>query len=84
MKQLLLFLIAVATFTSCVSNKKFEAMQAGMQSELDEANRQLGKCGEDLPGYMDKLAACERDRALLKNTDQAREQQVQDLKDHVA
>ena len=84
MKQLLLFLIAVATFTSCVSNKKFEAMQAGMQSELDEANRQLGKCGEDLHGYMDKLAACERDRALLKNTDQAREQQVQDLKDQVA
>lgn len=84
MKKLLLFFGAILLLTSCVSNKRFEAMQASMQSELDEANRQLGKCGEDLHTYMDNLAACERDRALLRNTDQARAQQIQDLKDVIA
>ncbi|MFT5169270.1 MAG: chemotaxis protein MotB [Saprospiraceae bacterium] len=74
--------------TSCVSNKKFTAMQTDLQSELATTNKQLGKCGEDLNSYMSKLTTCEQNAkveiSLLKSTLKSKEEQVEDLKDQVA
>ncbi len=86
--HLLLCLFLGLGVTSCVSNKKFNAMQANMQSELDVANKQLGKCGEDLNNYMSQLNACEIEKAKLEaelsksdNALKIREEQITDLKE---
>lgn len=70
--------------TSCVSNKKYQDMQASMQQELDLANQQLGKCGEDLNKYVNSLSACEQENARLNTSLRLREEQMSDLREQVA
>ncbi len=62
-------------------------MQSGLQNELNLANQQLGKCGEDLSDYMNRLDVCDEDRARLRtelkttqNTLSHRQEQMADLK----
>lgn len=57
MNRTYLSLVALAFLflTSCVSKKKFTALQG----ELATCNEQLGKCGESLNDYMARLSACE-------------------------
>lgn len=85
--QLFLVLFAGLMMTSCVSKKKF----ISLQTELDAANKDLGKCGEDLNIYMSRLSACEQDKirlqSELKNSQNAlelRQEQMQDLRDQLA
>ncbi len=85
--QLLIVLFAGLRMTSCVSKKKF----ISLQTELDAANKDLGKCGEDLNTYMSRLSACEQDKirlqSELKNSQNAlelRQEQMQDLRDQLA
>jgi chemotaxis protein MotB len=82
------FLGICLVMTSCVSNKKFAAMQSDLQAELETTNAQLGKCGEDLNDYMSRLTTCENKAKTqigqLETTLKLREEQVQDLKDQVA
>lgn len=85
--KLLLFLLVALSATSCVSKKQF----AALQTELDVANKDLGKCGESLNEYMNRLSACEQDKERLKadlrnaqTTDQLRQEQIQSLKDQLA
>ncbi|HFA51537.1 MAG TPA: hypothetical protein ENJ95_21185 [Bacteroidetes bacterium] len=61
--QFFLFLCLAFMATSCVSKKQFAALQA----DYDKANQDLGKCGEDLNLYMNRLSACERERDRLKS-----------------
>ena len=60
MNRTYLSLIALALLflTSCVSKKKFTALQG----ELATCNEQLGKCGESLNDYMARLSSCESER----------------------
>lgn len=85
--QLLLFFIAALTFSSCVSKKQF----LSLQQELEVANKDLGKCGESLNDYMNRLSACEQDRERLRtelssarNNLDIRQEQIQDLRNQVA
>ena len=78
-----LLLCALAT-TSCVSKKEYLALQ----QELEVANKDLGKCGESLNDYMERLSACQREkqglRADLQTAQsklQIRQEQVDDLKE---
>lgn len=73
--------------SSCVTKKKF----VSLQTELDAANKDLGKCGESLNALMDKLSVCEKDRDKLRsdmNSNQTtlrlREEQIADLKAQIA
>ncbi len=75
------FLAFTAIFmTSCVSKKKF----TGLQTELDKANEDLGKCGKDLNDYMNRLSACQTENASLKKANQVRDEQITDLKEQIA
>lgn len=85
--QIVFFLTFIICISSCVSNKKFMEMQSGLQNELNLANQQLGKCGEDLSDYMNRLDVCDEDRARLRtelkttqNTLSHRQEQMADLK----
>jgi len=71
-------------FTSCVSKKKYQDMQAGLQNELDIANEQLGKTGEELNRYMNLLAACEQEKARPGTSTKFQEEQIRDLREQVA
>lgn len=69
--------------TSCISKKKFSSLQ----TELEVANKDLGKCGVELSNYMNRLAECDRDKERLKgdlksskNSLQLRQEQIADLK----
>jgi chemotaxis protein MotB len=84
------FFLALFSFallmTSCVSKKQFMALQ----TELETTNQDLGKCGEDLNDYMNRLSACQQDKTrlegeinTLKNSVKLREEQVNSLKDQV-
>ncbi len=73
-------------FSSCVGKKRYELLQ----TELETANKDLGKLGEELNEYMNLLAACEREKAGLtgdlrktQSNMQLREEQIQDLKDQI-
>jgi chemotaxis protein MotB len=80
-------ILAIALLaTSCVSKKQF----VSLQTQLDTANKDLGKCGEDLNGYMVKLSECDKERDRLKgevanskSTAALREEQMKDLKDQL-
>lgn len=69
--------------TSCVSKKKF----VGIQSELDKANEDLGKCGVDLNDYMTRLSVCQNENANLKTdlkrTAQTKDEQILSLKEQI-
>ena len=69
-------------FSSCVSKKKFGSLQL----ELDAANKDIGRVGEDLNRALVKLDRCEKDQALLKGDQKAlqlRNEQISDLKDQI-
>ncbi len=89
--KLKLFIILLCcgtlSLTSCVTKKEFKKVQ----SDLDLANQQLGKCGESLNDYMKRLSACNQETERLKGeiktaqgTVQVREEQIKDLKDQIA
>src|SRR5687767_1630632 len=61
-----LMILALFFLASCVSKKKFTAVQ----NELTSCNEQLGKCGESLNDYMNRLQAAEVERTtLISNRD---------------
>lgn len=73
--------------TSCVAKKKY----VSLQTELDAANKDLGKCGESLNEALAKLGTCEKERetartelSACKSTLQLREEQMQDLRAQIA
>jgi len=82
--KLAFFLFAGLAMVSCVSKKQFTAVQ----TELDAANDQLGKCGESLNDYMSRLAACEQERDAAKKEMEASAKmhmgQIDDLKMQLA
>lgn len=72
---------------SCVTKKQF----LDTQSQLEKANADLGKCGEDLNNYMSRLSTCEQEKASLqgkinqsKSNLELREEQIADLKSQIA
>ncbi|TXB62859.1 OmpA family protein [Phaeodactylibacter luteus] len=83
----LLLMAAIFLLPSCVSKKEFIALQ----TELDAANKDLGRMGESLNDYMNRLSACEDEKRQLRSRVQSaesslqiREEQVNDLKDLIA
>jgi PBP1b-binding outer membrane lipoprotein LpoB len=55
-KTLSLVVIAAIFMSSCVSKKKMAALKDQHKKEMDLANEQLGKCGQDLNKYIGLLA----------------------------
>ncbi|MEL6926655.1 MAG: OmpA family protein, partial [Bacteroidota bacterium] len=87
----LLFIVAIGLLLpSCVSKKKFLASQDLLKQELEAANTDLGKLGEELNASMKRLAACESDKSRLQNQLSAansslelRQEQITDLRGQV-
>lgn len=83
---LLLLALFLPLLPSCVSKKKF----ASLQNELAVANADLGKCGESLNDYMNRLSTCQQEKERLQGdlrnangkitSDEAR---ITDLKDQI-
>jgi chemotaxis protein MotB len=80
------FLCVSLALASCVSKKKFVALQ----NDFAAANRDLGVCGERLSGLTNQLSACEQERFRLQadlrgvqTALQLREDQIKDLKAQV-
>lgn len=81
-KFLVFLLVLGLGLSSCVSKKKFTALQ----SELDAANNDIGKLGEDLNRMLAKLEECEKERDLLKGDQKElalRNEQIADLKTQI-
>lgn len=85
--KLIPFLCMSLMMTSCVTKKQY----ASLQTQLDAANKDLGKCGQTLNEYMGKLSGCEQDKEKLKgdirnaeNALRLRQEQIDDLKNQVA
>lgn len=83
MTRFIIFLCVGLAMTSCVAKKKYTSLQ----SELEAANKDLGKCGESLNAALAKLTTCEKDKENLRtelNTArtslQLREEQIKDLR----
>ncbi|MCB0687476.1 MAG: OmpA family protein [Saprospiraceae bacterium] len=86
--SLLLLLIGLyLTSSSCVSKKKFLAVQ----DDLAKVQKDLGDCGVDLNRYMNQLTACQQEKERLMNSLQSeqtnlkhREEQINDLKEQIS
>ncbi|MBK8503785.1 MAG: OmpA family protein [Saprospiraceae bacterium] len=83
---LLLVSLLVAT-TSCVSKKKFLAVQ----DDMAKLQKDLGDCGVDLNRYMNLLSTCQQEKDRLNNSLQSeqnnlkmRQEQIDDLKEQIA
>lgn len=83
---LILSLLGLFTTTSCVSKKKFLAVQ----DDLAKVQKDLGDCGVDLNRYMNQLTACQQENERILNNLQSernnlklREEQINDLKDQI-
>jgi len=76
-KNIFLF-IALAAFgmTSCVSTKKYTAMQEGLERDLAVKNQQLDECNENLNDYIKQLSSS-------KTTLDLREEQISDLREQL-
>lgn len=81
-----LLLIAAVLMSSCVSKKKY----AALQTDMALTNKELAKCGESLSDYLNRLSACEQERERLRsdlktsqNALQLREEQIKDLREQV-
>lgn len=81
-----IFLCFGLLLTSCVSKKQY----ALLQTELATANKDLGKCGESLNDYMNRISACEQEKESLRgdlrsaqSNLELRQEQIQDLKDQI-
>lgn len=84
---ILLFFSLAFLLSSCVSKKQY----LSLQEELEVANKDLGKCGESLNDYMNRLSSCEQERERLRaeltaarNNVEIRQEQIQDLRDQIA
>lgn len=82
--------LIVLLATSCVSKKKYIDLQTNYQSQLEQANTELGKCGESLNSYMNRLNTCEKDNERLKgqltagtSTSDVKDEQIKDLRKQV-
>lgn len=76
-------LLALVSLSSCVTKKKFTALQTQLtqtQAELAAANKDLGKCGVSLNDYMSRLSLCEQDRSNALSARKIYEDQIQFLK----
>jgi len=89
--NLAFFCVLCLTFSSCVTKKAYQAMEADYKTQLEAANKDLGKLGASLNEYMSRLAACERDKERLggdirtnQSAMQLREEQINDLKAQIA
>lgn len=71
--------MALLFLVSCVSKKKFTAVQ----TELNLCNEQLGKCGESLNDYMNRLQAADAERANLRSENGVRNEQISDLRNQL-
>jgi chemotaxis protein MotB len=85
--KLIVFCAICFSLSSCVMKKQYLAMQTDLKSQLDAANKDLGKLGVSLNEYMSRLAACEKDKERLggdirtnQSSMQLREEQINDLK----
>lgn len=85
--KLIVFCSICFSLSSCVMKKQYLAMQTDLKSQLDAANKDLGKLGVSLNEYMSRLAACEKDKERLsgdirtnQSSMQLREEQINDLK----
>lgn len=58
-------------------------MKTDLSTQLETANKDLGKCGEDLNSYMAQLSTCEEDRTHLKNMLNLNEEQLLEFKGQV-
>jgi len=79
---IILFIIGLS-LPSCVSKKKFSALQL----ELDAANKDIGSLGQDLNQMLAKLEQCEKERSMLKGDQkelELRNEQITDLKAQIA
>lgn len=70
--------------TSCVTTKKFDAMKAGYEEELTLANEQIGKYGEDINQYMNRLSGCESTLRSTQTELVLRKEQIDDLKSQLS
>jgi chemotaxis protein MotB len=81
-----LLLLAISLLSSCVAKKKFTALQtelAQTKTELTAANKDLGKCGQSLNEYMNRLSLCEQERANAQTAQRIFDEQIQFLKNQL-
>ncbi len=93
-KHPLLILCLGLSLASCVTKKRFVSLQSELANNktlLEVANKDLGKCGENLNALMGQLSVCDKEKERLRgeikngqNTLQLREEQMADLRTQLA
>ena len=83
--------LSVAIMSSCVSKKSFEALQSDYDLAKQQADKEIGECGENLNKYMGLVSECEQEKEGLRsdlrtanNTLKLKDEQIADLRAQVA
>lgn len=90
MKKLIIYpflIVGLSLLSSCVSQKEY----SNLKTELDRANEEIGKYGEQIHDYMNKLAACNQEKTKLsadlqneRNSSTFRKEQIENLKEQLS
>lgn len=82
-KILLLLLLLGLSMASCVAKKKYVGLKTQLETtrqELETANKDLGRCGQQVNTLMNQLSVCENERAAAQRELQLRAEQIADLR----
>ncbi|PHN06581.1 OmpA/MotB family protein [Flavilitoribacter nigricans] len=78
-------LIMVMSFSSaCVSTKKYESMQAQLESRISTSDGNLGACREELSASKNSNDELKRNLLQAQNSNLLQEQQIQGLREQIA
>lgn len=85
MYKLILFSLALMLgFTSCVSKKQYDELQASMQQKLEANQQKMSQHNQEINRYAERLAECERREAVVITREEAAQARVQQANDQIS
>lgn len=83
-KLLFLSLATLLSFTSCVSKKQYDELQASLQTKLDRQQQAISQHNQEINRYAERLAECERREAVVITQEKSLQTQLVQAQDQIA
>jgi len=83
-KSIILCLALLVSFTSCVSKKKYDEMQASTAAKLEAQQKAISTHNQEINRYAERLAECERREAVVKTREESAQQQVRQANEQIS
>ena len=83
-KLIILSLALMVSFTSCVTKKQYDEMQASTAAKLEAQQKAIAQHNQEINRYAERLAECERREDVVITRVEAAQNQVESANDQIA